>query len=132
MFPKKGTTVPRRRDGSSSGYATAIAVALRDELGTSARAAKTLTRWTGASERAAKYWLSGTRGPGGWNLILLARHSDAVLHSVLKMADRDAYELAIELDAARTALLQAIALIDALSPEAAIHQPRDLHETHRS
>ena len=116
MFPKKGTIVPRRRNGSDAGYAMDIATALRAELGTSARATKTVARWTGVSERAAKYWLSGRRGPDGWNLILLARHSDAVLQSVLKLAHRDTYELAIELTAARAALMRAVTLLDALTP----------------
>jgi len=114
MFPKKGTTVRRNDPRTDSGYAAAIASALRQELGTSSQATKTVMRWTGASDRAAKYWLSGTRGPDGRHLILLARNSDAVLHSVLKMADRDVYELAIELNAAKSALLRAMAVIDAL------------------
>jgi hypothetical protein len=45
-------------------------------------------RWTGASERTAKYWLSGERGPSGEHLILLAQHSDAVLETILTMAMR--------------------------------------------
>lgn len=93
MFPKKGTTVPNSSDKSSGHYARTIATALRAELGTSAQATKTLMHWTGASDRAAKYWLAGTRGPDGWNLILIAKNSDAVLHSLLQLADRDAYEL---------------------------------------
>lgn len=114
MFPKKGTFVPKPRSRSYGRYATEISSALKQELGTSSRAAKTVMRWTGASDRAAKNWLSGTHGPDGWNLILLARHSDAVFQSVLKMADRDVYEVAIELDAAKAALSRAVALIDAL------------------
>lgn len=114
MFPKKGTSVPKAGNGLGSAYATSIANALRDELGTSAQATKTVMHWTGASDRAAKYWLSGNRGPDGRNLILLARSSDAVLHSLLRMADRDAYELTIELSAAKAALLRAMAVIDAL------------------
>ena len=45
-------------------------------------------RWTGASERTAKYWLSGERGPSGEHLIRLAQHSDAVLITILTMAQR--------------------------------------------
>ena len=114
MFPKKGTLVPKARSRSDGRYAAAISSALKQELGRSSQATKTVMRWTGASDRAAKYWLSGTRGPDGWHLIQLARNSDAVLQSVLRMADRDVYELAIELDAAKTALSRAVALIDAL------------------
>lgn len=114
MFPKKGTTVPKSGKEPGGDYATTIAEALRAELGTSARATKTLMRWTGASDRAAKYWLNGLRGPDGWHLILLAKNSDTVLHSMLKMADREVLELGIELDAAKAALRRAIALIDAM------------------
>lgn len=116
MFPKKGTTVPKSGAESGREYATLIAKALREELGTSAQAAKTVMHWTGASDRAAKYWLSGSRGPDGRNLILLAKNSDTVLHSMLKMAERDAYELTIELSAAKAALIRAIAVVDALRP----------------
>ena len=116
MFPKKGTTVPKAYTRADNRYAAAISSALKQELGRSSQATKTVMRWTGASGRAAKYWLSGTHGPDGWNLILLARNSDAVLHSLLSMADRDLYELAIELDAAKVALLRAVALIEALGP----------------
>ncbi|RVD58138.1 MAG: hypothetical protein EOS30_11195 [Mesorhizobium sp.] len=116
MFPKKGTVVPNSRNGTQGHYAETIATALRSELGTSARATKTVMHWTGASGRAAKYWLSGGRGPGGWHLIMLAKNSDAVMHCLLKMADRDEYELAIELRAAKAALMRAVAMIDALTP----------------
>ena len=116
MFPKKGTIVPKAHSRSDGQYAAAISSALRQELGSSSQATKTVMHWTGASDRAAKYWLSGTRGPDGRNLILLARNSDAVLQSILKMATRDVYELSIELDAAKAALLRAIAVIEALAP----------------
>ncbi|TGP51496.1 hypothetical protein EN873_17730 [bacterium M00.F.Ca.ET.230.01.1.1] len=114
MFSKTGTLVPKSRKGAGSPYAAAIATALRSELGTSARATKTVMHWTGASGRAAKYWLSGGRGPDGWHLVLLAKNSDAVLHCLLKMAGRDEYELVVELGAVKAALLRAIAMIDAL------------------
>lgn len=69
-------------------YRTAIAAALRDELGLTHRAVKTAMRWTGASERTVKYWIAGERGPSGEHLIALARHSDIVFHMVLLLADR--------------------------------------------
>lgn len=116
MFPKKGINAPKSQNASYRQYALAIASALREELGTSARATKTVMHWTGASDRAVKYWLAGTRGPAGRHLILLARNSDAVLRSLLTMADRDSYKLTIELSAARAALTRAVAVIDTLKP----------------
>ena len=84
--PKMGTTV--HSDADQVAYRKAIADALRRELGATHQAIKTVMRWTGASERTAKYWLSGERGPSGEHLIRLAQHSDAVLITILTMAER--------------------------------------------
>ena len=84
--PKMGTTV--HLDADQTAYRKAIADALRRELGPTHQAIKTVMRWTGASERTAKYWLSGERGPSGEHLIRLAQLSDAVLITILTMAER--------------------------------------------
>lgn len=84
--PKMGTTVHPKADQTR--YRKAIVAALYGELGPTHRAIKTAMRWTGASERTVKYWLSGERGPSGEHLILLAQHSDAVLVTILTMAER--------------------------------------------
>ena len=84
--PKMGTTVHLAADQAA--YRKAIADTLRCELGPTHQAIKTVMRWTGASERTAKYWLSGDRGPSGEHLIRLAQHSDAVLITTLTMAGR--------------------------------------------
>ena len=84
--PKMGTTV--HLDADQTAYRKAIADALRRELVPTHQAIKTVMRWTGASERTAKYWLSGERGPSGEHLIRLAQHSDAVLITILTMAER--------------------------------------------
>lgn len=86
VVPKMGTTVHLVADQAR--FRRAVADALRRELGPTHQAIKTAMRWTGASERAAKYWLSGERGPSGEHLILLAQHSDAVLMMILTMAER--------------------------------------------
>ena len=93
MRIKTGTFVPKtginvHLKANVAGYRAAIASALRDELGLTHRAVKTAMRWTGASERAVKYWIAGERGPSGEHLIALARHSDIVFHMVLLLADR--------------------------------------------
>lgn len=93
MRIKMGTSVPKmgtdvHLDADQAAYRRAIADVLRRELGPTHQAIKTLMRWTGASERSAKYWLSGERGPSGEHLIQLAMHSDAVLMMILTMADR--------------------------------------------
>ncbi len=84
-FPNKGNKLPRDAEGA---FAAQIALALRRELGASRAAAKTVARWTGASERAAKNWLAGRYGPSGEHLVALARHSPGVLDLVLLLAGR--------------------------------------------
>lgn len=74
VVPKTGTIV--RPEAAQARYREAVAAALRAELGQTHQAIKTAMRWTGASERAVKYWLSGERGPSGEHLIALAQHSD--------------------------------------------------------
>ena len=86
VVPKMGTTVHLAADQAR--YREAVAAALRAELGPTHQAIKTAMRWTGASERTVKYWLSGERGPSGEHLILLAQHCDAVLLTILTMAER--------------------------------------------
>ncbi|WP_112313507.1 XRE family transcriptional regulator, partial [Pseudogemmobacter bohemicus] len=86
VVPKMGTTVHLAADQAR--YREAVAAALRAELGPTHQAIKTVMRWTGASERTVKYWLSGERGPSGEHLILLAQHCNAVLLTILTMAER--------------------------------------------
>ena len=86
VVPKKGTIV--HLEACRDGLRAAIAAALADELGDTHRAVKTVMRWTGASERTVKYWLSGERAPSGEHLISLSRNSDAVFLAVLVLAGR--------------------------------------------
>lgn len=86
VVPKMGTVL--HLDGVPSDYRAAIALALHAELGSTHRAIKTAMRWTGASERTVKYWFAGERGPSGEHLILLARHSDAIVLVLLALAER--------------------------------------------
>jgi hypothetical protein len=85
-FPKEGRIFPGRDNNKS--YAFVVAAALRDELGESHHATKTVIRWTGASERSVKNWFSGTSGPSGEHLIALARNSDEVFTTLLILSDR--------------------------------------------
>ncbi|MGV1951057.1 hypothetical protein ACQZ44_09530 [Agrobacterium vitis] len=114
MVPITGTPVHRAHAKMQRMYATCIATALKGELGKSARAAKTIMRWTGVSERTAKYWLAGAKAPSGWQLILLARNSDAIMQEFLRLSNRDLYKVSIELEAAEAALVRAAAIVHAL------------------
>ena len=115
MFPKTGKNLPGQSRPSDV-YAEAIAEALRTELGATHRATKTLMRWTGASERTAKNWLSGRCGPSGYHLIQLARESDIVLATVLALAGRNHHMVGAELLRMRDDLARVVELIDATLP----------------
>jgi hypothetical protein len=114
MFRKTGNKLPNSRRVGQTPYPVAIADALRSELGQSHRAIKTVMLWTGASDRTAKNWLSGAYGPSGDHLIGLARESDAVLATLLSLAGRSQYMIAIDLIAIQNALSAATSLIDNL------------------
>lgn len=102
MFPKVGNV---RREPPDK-FAREIGIALRSELGSSHTAIKTVMRWTGASERSAKNWLSGTHGPDGWHLVLLARHSEAVIAAFLRLSERDQLIPGVRLRALQVILVQ--------------------------
>jgi len=70
-------------------YAREIGNALRSEIAATGRSAKDIMRWTRASERAVKGWISGRRGPSGAHLIPLMACSDAVFAAVLKVTGRE-------------------------------------------
>ena len=110
---KMGKELPMSFAGLSSAYAPAIADALASELKGSHRAIKTVSRWTGASERTAKNWLSGRRGPSGEHLIVLLGKSDALLDRVLGLAGRGSVIELRRLDALKESLVQAVAAIEA-------------------
>jgi hypothetical protein len=114
MFPKKGNNFPNgtRDKKDRVDYPAAIAAALRSELGDSHQAVKTVMRWTGASERTVKNWLTGRRGPRGEHLLALIRHSNVVLEIVLKSAGREQIIVGKALLDARNALADMIAQID--------------------
>src|SRR3954464_12210791 len=87
-LPKMGKELPMSPTASSFAYALTIAEALASELKGTRRAIKTVTRWTGASERTVKNWVSGRRVPSGQHLIALVGKSDALLERILVSAGR--------------------------------------------
>lgn len=89
MLHKKGNSLHRECKGrvSASEYRQAISAALSQELGGAGKAAKATMRWTGASKRTAKNWISGSYGPTAEHLIELMRHSDTILDVVLSLAE---------------------------------------------
>ena len=110
MLPKKGTVFPKAEDLGP--YAQAIAYALKAELGDTHQAVKTLMSWTGASERAVKYWLAGVRGPSGDHLVKLIHHSAPVLQVLLILGGRPEVAVAHKLLDVRNKLSESVAQID--------------------
>jgi hypothetical protein len=116
-LPKMGKELPMTSRNGSIGYAPAIAEALTTELRGSNRAIKTVMRWTGASERTVKGWLSGTTGPSGEHLIALLQNSDTLLERVLRLAGRSSLIEGRRLEGLKNTMAQAVATIEALLSE---------------
>lgn len=113
MFPKKGSSFPVSRDRlTETEFAQVIASALKVEFGATRHGAKTIMRWTGTSQRTAKNWLSGSHGPSGVHLVLLARESNAVLKAILLMADRPELSLGSNLLSLRRLLTDTLSALD--------------------
>lgn len=68
--------------------AAAIAAALKAEFGNTPSAHKTVAQLTRSNERAVRNWFEGKNSPSGENLVILMRHSDLVLRTMLSLADR--------------------------------------------
>lgn len=115
MFPEKGRKLHEgaRNDKTDIKFSHSIATTLKEELGATHQAVKTVMRWSGAGERTVKHWLAGTHGPSGKHLVALMRHSDAVLTAVLRMADREPAVVGMKILAVRDKLLELVDLIDA-------------------
>jgi hypothetical protein len=105
----EGRKLPSNGEGEalSPRYAGELAMALRREVQKERAAAKVVMRWTGASERTVKAWLSGTSVPSGEHLVALMRHSDEVFVAVLRLSQRLDAEGAGHLERARRHLAAA-------------------------
>jgi hypothetical protein len=114
MLPKSGRKLPDAAIGSEADYIFRIGEALRGELGGTHAAAKTIMRWTGASDRTARNWMGGTFGPSGYHLVCLARESEAVLAVVLAMCGRAELALSADVHAVEVALAKAAGALEVL------------------
>jgi hypothetical protein len=103
------------QDLDTGGFVRAIAVALKAEFGATPSALKTVAQLTHSNERTVRNWWEGKNGPSGSNLVILMRHSDRVLRTVLELADRRDLVLAAELTGLRQRLIDAVAAIDSLA-----------------
>lgn len=115
MFPKSGSKVPGTRiRPTEADYLADIREALRGELAGTGGATKTIMRWTGASDRTARNWMSGAAGPSGYHLICLARESNAVLAAMLAMSGRPELALSADVHAVEVALAKAMGSLEVL------------------
>lgn len=116
MLHKKGSSFQRDCHGrvSASEYRQAISAALTQEIGGAGSAAKVAIGWTGASERTAKNWMSGSYGPTAEHLIELMRNSDTVLAVVLGLAGREEAMTTERLKRVRTELAAVLNNLDAI------------------
>lgn len=104
--------------GESGSFAEAIAAALKAEFGATPAALKTVSKLTRSNERAVRNWFDGKNGPSGENLVILMRHSDLVLRTMLTLADRRDLVVAVGLAGLRRQLVEAVAAIDGLPSQA--------------
>ncbi len=120
MFPKTGRRVRGTEPIiSQRELAALIGAALKEDLGLGRNAAKRIMGWTGVCDRAARNWLGGSGGVSGANLIMLARHSDAVWEIITRTANRPESAAGFDLHAAEVALSRALGSIEQLRRKAA-------------
>jgi hypothetical protein len=103
------------QDLDTESFVRAIAGALKADFGATPSALKTVAQLTHSNERTVRNWLEGKNGPTGSNLVILMRHSDRVLGTVLELVDRRDLGLAVGLTSLRARLIDAVAEIDRLS-----------------
>ena len=100
---------------AESALSEKVGQALRDELGASRRATKTVMRWTEVSDTTARGWISGRVAPSGRHLLALAAHSRLVMIVVLRMTGHAELEIGIGLQEIEHNLLLALSQIRAIT-----------------
>ena len=112
MVPKSGSQLPNSPFTlPESEFARQIGEALREELGASRRATKTVMRWTGVSDKAARSWLQGRASPSGLHLVALAARSGPVMTTFLRLTGYGDLEIAMGLRGIETELLRMLAIV---------------------
>jgi hypothetical protein len=95
-------------------FVEAVAKALRREFGHSPAAVKVVVRLTRTNPRAVRNWFAANNGPSGENLVVLMRHSEEVLETVLSLSGRHDLITARKLAGAREKLKAMLEMIDEL------------------
>lgn len=94
-----------------------VSLALRQAADNKELTIKKVVKWTGASEKTVKNWFSGHCAPTAEYMIVLMRHCDGVLTSVLRMADRSGLLVALDLDAVERKVVAIMHLIHEIKAE---------------
>jgi hypothetical protein len=85
---KSGKTFPTAASAEfgAASFREAVADALRRDFGGSPAAVKRVAQLVHANERAVRNWFDARNGPNGEHLVCLARHSAAVLETMLGLS----------------------------------------------
>ena len=115
MVPKSGSRLPSTQISlSDTQLAEFIGTALRDELGGSRRAAKTIIAWTGVSDRTARAWLNGHTSPSSLHLLAMAAHCKPVMATMLRLTGHEQISVGMDLEAIETGLEETLAAVRGL------------------
>jgi len=95
-------------------FAQEISSALRRDYGDTHAAVKIIVNLTGTNKRAAKNWLEARNSPNAESLVALCRHSDRVLETVLRLADRESLLKVSAVLEARRKLRETLQVLDRL------------------
>lgn len=109
---------------SDSELADQIGKILRNELGGSRRATKTIMRWTDVSDNTARSWLNGRTSPSALHLLELAAHSEAVMLFALDATGYGGLEIGLRLENIESDLEDALNLVRTMSEQGEFHRGR--------
>ena len=99
---------------AESALSEQIGEALRQDLGASRRATKTVMRWTGVSDTTARAWINGHAAPSASHLLALAANSHPVMILLLRVTGHGELELGIDLHEIERGLALALSQIRAI------------------
>lgn len=98
-------------------FAEVIAEALQQAADEKEITIKTVANWTGADARTVKNWFSGRYSPSAEHLIVLMRHCDPVLVSLMRMANRNSFLMGARIEQIERRLVAALHQLHELKSE---------------
>lgn len=115
MHPKSGLLLPENNHPLKAIALTdLLKSSLQAELGNSRRATKTVMRWTGVSDKAARLWINGATNPSGIHLVNIMKNSPSTAIKVLELSGYQEVSLTLELRQIETSLHLALSKMRAL------------------